>query len=644
MATTVKIGTAADLASTTAWDLRDSSANNLHLLKDNPFQPAAYDSRRDAWLETYNLFVTGDTVAHIIAGEKKVLDFIAAAKAYADDEHEDAPVYLRFYANGETAKQAVVLDAQLADMPVSNTDPLLINLQAYYRLQVWRGEWEGITEITFIDEEQMDGVTNTLEITPLKGDHPDGNRISTLHVRATSDNTEANPLTKVWMGLRKKYGGSALFNPILNLEHASTRENDTTVASIADSNTYPSGSSSNNALQCTFATQAGYKRRAVISLKDALAITDLLTNGDAETGDMTGWTLWPGLDGPLSASSTAAHVHSGTYGFVGDADGELLGSYQEIAVTPGVSYYWEFWHKVVSTDGSIYASASSYVIWLDSGGAPVAGQGDFGSYLYTTPTGTGMSVFDWTQVKGVGVAPANAAYLRYSFSARSSSAGHQIVYAMDDFVAYAVPHQDYIGTYTVLARAKLSAAGDVDIHATGGYISSDTLTPIGDPQKVTTTGWQLIALGQVEFPPGRKLTDEDVLWRIANLGFEIYAERVSGTPTLYLDCLGLVAAEISAFVGSAQICQSSFNDTGDAYSYADLQILTPPLGSPQVIAEASDFLGVDTGIDESVINWRLPHEDCLFTIFAQRGDVHTIADDFVATGGYFARYQRRNTD
>ena len=172
MATVIKIGTATDLAGSTAYDLRDSTQNNIHMVQLNSRAAPVYDSRKGAWLESFALFVEGNTVANIIASEKEIRDFLAAAEEYTGDDQEDDPVYLRDHADGETAKQAVIIEGELTPIPQAAADQSLVNLQCYYRLNIYRGEWEPTAEVTFIDEEEMDGDTNTLQITSIKGDQP----------------------------------------------------------------------------------------------------------------------------------------------------------------------------------------------------------------------------------------------------------------------------------------------------------------------------------------------------------------------------------------------------------------------------------------------------------------------------------------
>jgi len=132
---------------------------------------------------------------------------------------------------------------------------------------------------------------------------------------------------------------------------------------------------------------------------------------------------------------------------------------------------------------------------------------------------------------------------------------------------------------------------------------------------------------------------------MANLGFDIYAQRISGAGNLWMDAIILVPSKHYSGFTDVEVCESSYDidDSGNK-AYADLDIRMSPADEPVVIADSSDFLGVDVGITESIIQWEIPNEDCMFVAFFETDNGHVIADDCDVTVKMYPRYDTRNTD
>ena len=619
---TLRIGTQADYDGATLYDFEDESANNIFVRIAGRLPEVEDDlgPKMD-----FNAAIKGSSRANIIAEEKIINDYFAVAANYYDDQHEDEPVFFWDYATGETARRAIIKRGELIPVTEGETDASLAWERCFYRMSIWRGPWEAIDPITIINAQTMDGVTNTQSLATVLGDK--NGRLSRLLLRATATNDEDTPLTKVFAGIRPAYGGMSLFDPVLDLEHAGLLENETTVATVNDGNTYPSGSVANNVLAVAFADNV-YERRAVLSLLDALSITNLVTNGDAETGDLTGWTV---TEAGWAADNTKAST--GTYGFYADESNSLaIIDQQENGIVAGGSYELLYDYQIYLATGA--PQLNVYIVWYD------VGDNIIGQYfrVYTAVNGS----FDTEEMRDV--APANTTYAKVVIAALSG-VGEQIQVAVDNIKLYATPIDHYRGSYTAIARAKVTA-GDADIEARFGYTSSNQLSSIGAPQKVSNTDWKLISLGEVTFPPGRAFSDVGNVWRMANLGFEIYAQRISGAPTLHLDAIILVPSEHALFVKDCSICRSSYTiDAGETeYAYADLDIRVTELEEKEVFADAADFLGINTSIELVSIEWEIPHMPGAFVCFAERTLSHEIADDYVATMLYVPRYKFRNTD
>lgn len=89
--------------------------------------------------------------------------------------------------------------------------------------------------------------------------------------RLASESGGGGPMTQAWFGFRSaELGTPANFVPVWELEDAGTLGDDTTVVSES-SDTSPSGSTTNNKLQCTFATDQTMDTRAVIKVGDVTA-------------------------------------------------------------------------------------------------------------------------------------------------------------------------------------------------------------------------------------------------------------------------------------------------------------------------------------------------------------------------------------
>ena len=622
MAVVCKIGPTTDF-----YDLTDRTTNGHLFIKRGGVKNTKWDDKEGVWIEVIELAAHSSTHANIVNYEEDIVDHLKEGELFVTNKQNSAPVWYYESADNETEKRALVHGGTLLPVVQQQATRLMERDKAFYVLTIRRGPWEQTSVTTILSAQTMDGVTNTKALSTIKGDVP--GRISQTLIRGTATNTEAAPLTKVWAGIRREYGGVTLFDPVLDLEYA-TLVNETTVTSIDDSNTYPNGSSASNALLVTFGDTV-YEKRATMSLGSALQVTNLVTNGDAETGDLTGWD---DTDAGWAADDSA--VSTGTYGFYADLTGSDATIYQQIVAVDGDTIHFSY-------DYEVYVSSSSadyiafYVTFYDVGDNT-------------------LSVFrrkhvdingDFASVEGMVVAPDNTTYATVTLNANSFGGG-TIEGAFDDIALFTVPAVAYRGSYTALARAKLSAAGDVDIQAKFGYTSSSTLNAIGAPQKMTNTDWKLIPLGNATFPPGRMLSDVDAIWRMNNLGFEIYAQKIADTDScnLLLDALILVPSRQALHVDGFSVCRSSYtiDDSGTTYNYADLDVRVSEADETIIIAEAEDFLGIDTAILPSVVNWEIPNEDGVFVCFAERAASHQIADDFVVTVKYVPRYDFRNTD
>lgn len=631
MAVVCKIGTATQYSGATAYDLKSYIADNVFVM-DHGRLPERQQGNEI--IMTFRCHMRGSSVANMVNAEQSLLDKLVAAENYASDLHYDEPTYIYDSDDGETVKRAVLTRGYLE--PERNRIPE-DKLNRFYTLQLYRKSWEGVTETTAVNEVEFDGNSQTQVIAAPSGDIP--GRISELTIAATGDNTSENPLTQIWGGIKPLYGASTVaYDPIWNLELATLSTGGTTSGSL-DGGAYDAigGGTDNCVLWTGGATMT---KICTISYNQAKRYVtgNLVTNGDAETGDFTGWTTYSDsstTQATITITSEAAYVNSGSYAFLVEGSGALgdqTGMFQAFSATAGNSYLCVgSMARLYSTTGNV--PRMSFF---------------FATYSGATTCSTSDKIMDYDEYssdyntfEAVGVCPTGFNYIiAYPF-VEASGATSTLV-AFDDIAAYDITPESIIGDYLALIRVKLDAAGEYSIYGTFGYTGSDERQPLGDPQQATNTSWKLIPLGVVSFPPDRRLSDDEAIKRLGNLGFDLYAQEISGSANLLMDAIVLIPYKHRFWVNNASVAQSA------TYSYssktANLHIYTEGTGETVVIAESEDFTGINANIEQTVANWDIPIENCVLCVFAQTDTVHTITNDFDVTMKYYPRYRFRNTD
>ena len=365
------------------------------------------DSGNGQRIETYDL-IARSSIANNINYFDLIDDQIEQAIRYTNNQLNDTPVYLVEYANGETAKRAVVYSATLMSESRNAETRLMKFNHIFAKLAVTRGPWESTSTTTGLSLVSFDWDDPTQAIASVPGTM--AARMDNLRVVATATNDETTPLTEGWVGIREEYLGYDNFNPVWELE-AGTIEDafDVALVDVADSNTSPTGSSTGNAIECDFDNVATMKKRHSITLSQVttgIISNDLVTNGGFETGDFTGWTRIAGATGGMTVSG--ANPRTGTYSllFSSSAD-EADGYTQDIAVTYGLSYSWSFSIDVdvASLDTSTYIK----VEFLDGSKDLVSSIGG-GSFEDTVLSG--YQVFS-----GTNACPLTAEYIRFTIVA-----------------------------------------------------------------------------------------------------------------------------------------------------------------------------------------------------------------------------------
>jgi hypothetical protein len=121
-------------------------------------------------------------------------------------------------------------------------------------------------------------------------------------------------------------------------------------------------------------------------------------------------------------------------------------------------------------------------------------------------------------------------------------------------------------------------------------------------------------------------TTSYTLAAVRNAELQIYAERLSGTPTLYLDALILVPANHLYFVEGSQVQAS------DSY----LDVLTNPNDTIDALAWSGDL--PDNNVALSATDFYLPVEGSILVFAAERQTSHVLTDSAYVTLDSRARW------
>lgn len=172
-------------------------------------------------------------------------------------------------------------------------------------------------------------------------------------------------------------------------------------------------------------------------------------------------------------------------------------------------------------------------------------------------------------------------------------------------------YDHFVGKYLVLGRMKLSdgttqVAVEMRSYWQGSHSSAGLVYIDG------TTAWTLIPLGVVMFPPtGNRNSIGSSSTAFQNLGFSIYATRVSGAGNLYMDCFVLIPAEHIVTIRGSRVTV----DPITLYLYTDLDDHQWALG------ESTLSQG---GLQPSFESWDYPYGGGLLVAASQADTGHNL--------------------
>jgi len=134
--------------------------------------------------------------------------------------------------------------------------------------------------------------------------------------------------------------------------------------------------------------------------------------------------------------------------------------------------------------------------------------------------------------------------------------------------------------------------------------------------KVTNTAWKLIELGQVQFPPfGIKVLEGGTYGTAADSRLYIYAQRLTGSSYLYLDCLILIPCENLLTIKNAGL-----NNAVDIISFR--------MGADgkSICVMKSGAADLSEVVEHTVNNFYYPPDGGVFVVAAQGTASHTLAE------------------
>jgi len=186
---------------------------------------------------------------------------------------------------------------------------------------------------------------------------------------------------------------------------------------------------------------------------------------------------------------------------------------------------------------------------------------------------------------------------------------------------------DFYGRYLVLVRAKLSGSGTCAVQMKAGYSSYSGVLSPSEIVYIDNTNWRLWELGEIQIPPGGVLAGVTSGARYAEI--QVWAERVSGTPLLDLDCLVLIPATHFLYGDGAEI----------EYVIGATRPATITVREDDLTAAQANFGGTaEAYLDYLVRDWYLPVGDSMFVLAAERNGGHYLTDAVDVDLSYFPRW------
>jgi hypothetical protein len=193
-------------------------------------------------------------------------------------------------------------------------------------------------------------------------------------------------------------------------------------------------------------------------------------------------------------------------------------------------------------------------------------------------------------------------------------------------------YAQYRGRYRILCRCKSTAGSTtLGVQLRTGYSSAQGTWVL--PQEeifITNTNWQLKELGEFQIPPmGMAESMGAAAYPLLHSTMEVWAEQISGSGYLDLDCLILIPSDHFLYIDQA----------GISYSGSPINpVYVHTLANDTLIAYADYATTTKNNLDISVHDWYIPVGDVMLVVAGQRAASHDLSDAVDITIDYHPRW------
>lgn len=284
-----------------------------------------------------------------------------------------------------------------------------------------------------------------------------------------------------------------------------------------------------------------------------------------------------------------------------------------------------------ATFSSTTATAALYKMWIGIRKVRL-GLTDLQS-LWECENGTMISADTTTAADATA---SNSSKVQCTFATTAALAKRFTLFWQSAATGGTTPTDDIIGEYLVLGRVKLSSSStEVRILLKHGWqglsydreIAGDTY--LSAVQNSNLTNWNLIELGRVKLPPtGNRDGIGEAAGDIPYIGLNVWAERMSASGTLDMDCFILIPTDYLLYLEQCYVWASG----------GPTKIYTSPLNEQYALSRTGSTGAIINTLG-SFNNWFYPAGGGALIIAAQELGQHTLGWTVDITLDLYPRYK-----